>query len=193
MLSTHCVLLNVHFSRQQSGWSCYTVNVYRMARCPDITMMTSSSGNVFRVTGPLCREFTGHRWILLTKASDGELRCFLRLSKRLSTQSRRHWFETPSRTLWCHCNDIFWSHQKHPHGLGCQNRRHIFRILDNDRCQTSQYDIKNFTCANWNTICSMQNFALTCLIWISSYCKNSEWFWTMVYVGYFGVSLMFLK
>ena len=92
----------------------------------------------------------------------------LRLSKRLSTQSRRHWFETPSRTLWRHCNEIFWSHQKHPHALGCQNRRHIFRILDNDRCQTSQYDIKNFTCANWNTICSMQNFALTCLIWISS-------------------------
>ena len=26
---------------------------------------------------PLCGEFTGHRWILLTKASDAELRCFL--------------------------------------------------------------------------------------------------------------------
>ena len=40
-------------------------------------MMTSSNGNIFRVTGPLCGEFTGHRWIPLTKASDAELWCFL--------------------------------------------------------------------------------------------------------------------
>ena len=26
-------------------------------------MMTSSNENIFRVTGPLRREFTGHRWI----------------------------------------------------------------------------------------------------------------------------------
>ena len=36
-------------------------------------MMTSSNGNIFRVTGPLCGEFTGHR----TKASDSELWHFL--------------------------------------------------------------------------------------------------------------------
>ena len=42
------------------------------------SMMTSSNGNVFRVTGPLlCGEFTGHRWVPLTKASDAELWCFL--------------------------------------------------------------------------------------------------------------------
>ena len=40
-------------------------------------MMTSSNGNIFHITGPLCREFTGHRWIHLTKASDAELWCFL--------------------------------------------------------------------------------------------------------------------
>ena len=39
-------------------------------------MMTSSNGNIFRVTGHLCGEFTGHRWIPRTKASDGELWCF---------------------------------------------------------------------------------------------------------------------
>ena len=39
-------------------------------------MMTSSNGNSFRVTGPLWGEFTGHRWITLTKASDAELWCF---------------------------------------------------------------------------------------------------------------------
>ena len=41
-------------------------------------MMTSSSGNIFRVTGHLCQESTGHRWIPRTKASDAELWCFLR-------------------------------------------------------------------------------------------------------------------
>ena len=40
-------------------------------------MMTSSNGNIFRVTGPYCGEFTGHRWIPHTKASDAELWCFL--------------------------------------------------------------------------------------------------------------------
>ena len=30
----------------------------------------------------------------------------LRLNKRLSKQSRRRWFETPSRLLWRHCNAI---------------------------------------------------------------------------------------
>ena len=40
-------------------------------------MMTSSNGNIFRITGPLCGEFTGHRWIPLTKASDAELWYFL--------------------------------------------------------------------------------------------------------------------
>ena len=41
------------------------------------TMNTSSNGNIFRVTGHLCGEFTGSRWIPHTKASDTELWCFL--------------------------------------------------------------------------------------------------------------------
>ena len=36
-------------------------------------MMTSSKENIFRVTGYLRGESTGHRWIPLTKASDAEL------------------------------------------------------------------------------------------------------------------------
>ena len=42
-----------------------------------IHMKTSSNGNIFRVTGHLCGEFTGHRWIPHTKASDAELWRFL--------------------------------------------------------------------------------------------------------------------
>ena len=40
-------------------------------------MMTSSNGNIFRVTGHLCGEFTRHRCIPHTKASDAELWYFL--------------------------------------------------------------------------------------------------------------------
>ena len=40
-------------------------------------MMTSSNGNIFCVTGPLCEEFTGHQWNPSTKASGAELWCFL--------------------------------------------------------------------------------------------------------------------
>ena len=41
-------------------------------------MMTSSNGNVFRITGPLCGELIGHRWIPGTKANDAEVWYFLR-------------------------------------------------------------------------------------------------------------------
>ena len=42
-------------------------------------LMTSSNGNIFRVTGHLWWEFTGDRWI-----------------------PPHWWFETPSRSLWRH-------------------------------------------------------------------------------------------
>ena len=41
--------------------------------CQRPAMMTSSNGNIFRVTGPLCGEFTGHRWIPRTKEWRGAL------------------------------------------------------------------------------------------------------------------------
>ena len=55
---------------------------------------------------PFGREFTGQRWIPLTKA---ELWCFLWSvpEKRLSKQSRRRWIETPSCSLWRHCNNEY--------------------------------------------------------------------------------------
>ena len=50
---------------------------WRLLTIPFGIMMTSSNGNIFRVTGHLCGEFTGPRWIPRTKASDAELWCFL--------------------------------------------------------------------------------------------------------------------
>ena len=66
-----------------------------------IPMMTSSNGNIIRVTGPLRGESTGHRWFPLTKPVTRNFDVFfdLRLNKRLSKHSRRCWFETPSRSL----------------------------------------------------------------------------------------------
>ena len=67
--------------------------------------MTSSNGNIFRLTGPLCREFTCHRWIPSTKASFDVL-FDLRLNKRLSKQWGG-WFETLLRPLWLNCNECY--------------------------------------------------------------------------------------
>ena len=71
------------------------------------SMMTSSNGNIFRFTGHLCGEFTGSRGIPRTKASEAELWCVLwsASNKRLNKQSWGWWFETPSWSLWRHCND----------------------------------------------------------------------------------------
>ena len=71
-----------------------------------LAMVTWSNENIFLVTGHLCGEWTGHRWILPIKASDAELWYFfdLRLNKQLNKESWGWWFETPSYLLWGHCN-----------------------------------------------------------------------------------------
>ena len=73
-----------------------------------IYMMTSSNGSIFRVTGHLCGEFTGPRWIPRTKASDADFDVFFDLSqnKWLSEAGDLWgwWFETPPCPLWRHSN-----------------------------------------------------------------------------------------
>ena len=61
----HCNVLNV------SAWGAGR-HTYM-----EFVMMTSSNGNILCVTGPLCGEFTGQRWIPHTKATDVELWRFL--------------------------------------------------------------------------------------------------------------------
>ena len=77
----------------------------RMVYC---TLWRQQMETFFRVTGPLCGEFTGHRWIPLTKTSDAERLCFFdqRPNKRLNKQSWSWWLETPSRPSRRHCNDL---------------------------------------------------------------------------------------
>ena len=70
-------------------------------------MMTSSNGNIFRVTGLLCGEFTGPGEFPtqrpVTRSFD--VLFDLRLNKRLSKEPWGWWFETPSWSLWRQRND----------------------------------------------------------------------------------------
>ena len=107
MLNVPKVSIPVHPDSMATDWVIEGITIKqvkdKVALC---TMMTSSNGNIIRVTGHLCGEFTGDRWIPRTKASDAGLGIFfdLRLNKRLSKQSWCWWFETPSRPLWRHNN-----------------------------------------------------------------------------------------
>ena len=69
--------------------------------------MTSSNGNIFRVTGPLCGEFTGPGESPTQRPVTRSFDVFfdLRLNKRLSKQPWGWWFEPPSWSLWRHRND----------------------------------------------------------------------------------------
>ena len=68
--------------------------------------MTSSNGNIFRVTGPLCGEFTGPGEFPAQRPVTRSFDVFfyLRLNKRLSKQPWGWWFETSSWSLWRHGN-----------------------------------------------------------------------------------------
>ena len=62
----------------------HSFNVTRTQTYDSDLMMTSSYGNIFRVTGPLCGWFTGYRWIPLIKASDAELWFFVCSWKKIN-------------------------------------------------------------------------------------------------------------
>ena len=72
-----------------------------------LNMKTSSNGNIFRVTVPLCREYTGEFPSQRPVTRSFDVIFDQRFNKRLSKQSRCRWFETPSRSLWHYCNDMW--------------------------------------------------------------------------------------
>ena len=75
----------------------------------NIVIMTSSNGNIFRVTGPLCGEFTGLGEFPTQRPVTRSFDVFfdLCLNKRLSKQSWGWWFETLSWSLWRHSNGTY--------------------------------------------------------------------------------------
>ena len=57
---SQAILLN----GQENRFSSFIMRAFHfMWWSDDHLMMTSLNGNIFRVTGLLCREFTGHQWI----------------------------------------------------------------------------------------------------------------------------------
>ena len=90
-----------------------------------IIMMTSSNGNIFRVTGPLCGEFTGHGEFPtqrpVTRSFDGFFD--LRLNKQLSKQPLGWWFLDAIVVImtslqWCHMHPGYHTNsQGHGNGI----------------------------------------------------------------------------
>ena len=116
-------------------------------------MMTSWNGNIFRVTGPLCGEFTGHRWIFFP-AQRPVTRSFdvffdLDLNKPLSKQLWGWWLETQSHSLWRHCNDMPCRYPKAgplDHGdIGLVNAIRQRQILVNFLCLAVLYAFPCYT------------------------------------------------
>ena len=74
-----------------------------------INMMTSSSGNIFRITGLWWGESTGARWIPLGKASDAELWYIFWSAPEQTVEQTIEmpviWDAIIDTSLWRHCNE----------------------------------------------------------------------------------------
>ena len=96
--------------QQRNAGKLSIATFYKDGRCiTSQRMMTSSNGNIFRVTGPLCGEFTGPGEFPTQRPVTRSFDVFfdLRLNKRLSKQPWGWWFETPSWSLWRQCNGTY--------------------------------------------------------------------------------------
>ena len=127
-------------------------------------MMTSSNGNIFRVTGPLCGEFTGPgefpTQMPVTRSFDVSFD--LRLNKRVSKQPWGWWFETPSWSLLRQCNGtllaVVW--------LFSRFRFMIYAFIHNHH---------HFgTSLRTNYIIQWNIFRLVCPLW--GHCLCNGWF-----------------
>ena len=96
-----CIL----YSSSSKAWFWTFTESYHLPKLTTV-MMTPSNGKIFRITGPLCRELTGHGWIPAQRLVTQSFDVFfdLRLNKWLSKQWWGWWFETSSCLLWRHCN-----------------------------------------------------------------------------------------
>ena len=93
-------------------WLYPTLNKFYLVLSLSYPMMTPSNGSIFRITEPLCgnspltSEFPSQRPV--TRSFD--VFFDLRLNKQLRKQLRRRWFETPSHSIWPHCNVKIMTH-----------------------------------------------------------------------------------
>ena len=92
--------------------------------CDVSVIITVTSHEPHGVTGPLCGEFPSQRPV--TRSFD--VFFDLRLNKRLSKQSWGWCFDTPSRSLWRHCNAVQISNSI-PKVIGQENCRLAVRFV----------------------------------------------------------------
>ena len=78
-----------------------------IARHTAHTNMTSSTGNIFRVTGLLCGEVTGEFHAQRPVLRSFEVFIYLSLNNRLNKQLWGWLFQTSWRSLWRHCNILY--------------------------------------------------------------------------------------
>ena len=103
---SHNVSLSAIFHLSLNIWYI----IIKMLSCTWLThnkiMMTSSNGNIFRVTGLLCGEFTGPGESPAQRPVTQSFDVFfdLRLNKPLSKQPWGWWFEMLSWSLWRQCD-----------------------------------------------------------------------------------------
>ena len=115
-----------------------------------LLMKTSSNGNIFRATGPLCGEFTGPVTWSFGVFFD------LRLNKRLSKQPWGLWFETPPWSLWRQCDVLV---QIMACRLNARCLYQCWRFVDlTFRKKTIMFEVKctNFHSIKWILKCRLQ-------------------------------------
>ena len=117
-------------------------------------MMTSSNGNIFRVTGPLCGEFTGPGEFPIQRPVTRSFDVLFDLhhNKPLSKQPWGWWCETLSRSLWRHRNGLltWWLSVclGHQHQWLCR-MDYSLSLLLGTTCTTSVLEGNNFEITHW--------------------------------------------
>ena len=135
------------------------------------SMMTSSNWNIFRVTGPLCGEFTGSGEFPTQRPVTRSFEVFfdLRLNKRLSKQPWGWWFEMPSWSLWrqCNgfCNSAFTIIFIGGNYFSIDNKTRRLIILTNIACYL-KFDILIWTKTSWTCSFTLNNRNYT---WLNTY------------------------
>ena len=124
------IRMNLGFTKQQYGPHVFFCVLFllmmgksrRYGMSPHYSIMTSSNGNIFCVTGSLCVLVClgvcvrvcvcvcGGGGVYWLRPVAAELWCFLWSPPRCSEKPRCCWFHTLSRSLWRHCNEAiyFW-------------------------------------------------------------------------------------
>ena len=86
-------------------YKCFLKNYMKISRCLDNDVIRCKH---FPRNWPFVRGIHRSRWIPHTRpvAQSFDVVFDLRLNKHLSKQPRGWWFETPSWSLWSHCNEF---------------------------------------------------------------------------------------